>query len=132
MNFSHGLNTDKTKTTKMKTEQIAEVCHETNAAYCRGLGDNSQQPWQAAPAWQRESAIKGVQFHLANPDATSAASHESWLEQKRQDGWTYGPVKDTTEKTHPCFVPFTALPAEQQVKDALFKGVVDAVRRIAE
>ena len=111
---------------------IAILCHETNRAYCALLGDNSQLPWANVPAWQSESAIKGVEFHLANPEASDAASHESWLEQKRDDGWTYGTVKDPEKKTHPCFVPFTALPVEQQVKDALFKAVVTATRRLID
>lgn len=53
----------------MKIEQIAEVCHETNRAYCRTIGDDSQQPWLAAPEWQRTSAVNGVIFKLQNPDA---------------------------------------------------------------
>lgn len=116
----------------MKIEQIAELCHETNAAYCRALGDLSQMPWPAAPHWQQQSAINGVKFHLANPTATEAASHESWLDEKLKDGWKYGPIKNQGTREHPCFVPFTALPAEQQVKDALFKGVVDATRRLVK
>ena len=89
-------------------------------------------PWAKAPAWARESAIKGVEFHLANPEASEAASHESWLKQKEADGWTFGLVKDAEKKQHPCYVPFTALPAEQQVKDALFKATVAATRRLVE
>jgi hypothetical protein len=117
---------------KITSLDVAILCHETNRAYCALLGDNSQPPWAQAPAWQSESAMKGVEFHLAKPDATEAASHESWLEQKRADGWTYGPVKDAEKKTHPCFVPFTSLPAEQQVKDALFKSIVSATRRLID
>lgn len=116
----------------MAPSQVAQLCHETNRVYCSFLGDNSQQAWADAPDWQKNSAIKGVEFHLNNPDASEASSHESWLEQKRADGWTYGPVKDPEKKEHPCFVPFTALPAEQQVKDALFKAVVSATRRLVE
>ena len=116
----------------MSPDQIAEVCHETNRAYCATFGDFSQPPWASAPEWQRHSAIKGVHFHLANPQASPAASHESWLEEKRRDGWKYGPVKNPEAKEHPCFVPFTGLPPQQQAKDKLFKGVVDALRELIE
>jgi RyR domain len=109
-------------------EQVAEVCHETNRAYCAQLGDLSQPEWTDAPEWQKRSAINGVIFHRNNPDASPSASHESWLEEKRRDGWSYGPVKDPGRKLHPCFVPFTGLPLEQQAKDKLFKGIVDALR----
>lgn len=113
---------------KITIKQIAVICHETNRQYCLALGDSSQQSWAEAPEWQRSSAIKGVEFHIANPAASPSASHESWLEQKRQDGWKYGPVKNAETKEHPCFIPFTGLPIEQQAKDKLFKSIVDSLR----
>ena len=103
---------------------IAAECHEMNRAYCLSLGDDSQLPWDDAPEWQQASAIAGVEFHLANPDADDATSHESWTAQKLADGWTYGEVKDADKKTHPCLVPFDHLPSEQQFKDALFRRIV--------
>ena len=106
-------------------EAIAKKCHEINRAYCAAMGDNSQLPWDQAPEWQRQSAINGVQFHVEHPDAGPDASHNSWLEEKRRDGWKFGPVKDADKKEHPCFVPYDQLPSEQKAKDYLFKGVVD-------
>lgn len=103
---------------------VAEACHEINRAYCRAIGDDSQLAWADAPEWQRSSAVAGVKFHLANPDASPSASHESWLVQKTAEGWKYGEVKDPEKKEHPCFVPYSDLPKEQQAKDYLFKQVV--------
>jgi hypothetical protein len=85
-----------------KIIEIAKVCHEANRAYCQSIGDNSQPSWDEAPDWQRQSAIKGVEFSLANPDAPPSANHDSWLEVKRAEGWRYGPVKDPEKKEHPC------------------------------
>lgn len=110
-----------------RVEMIAKVCHEANKAFCEGLGDVSQPSWEAAPEWQKASGLKGVEFNLANPQAPTSASHDSWLEVKRADGWVYGPVKDAAAKTHPCFVPYEALPREQQAKDHLFKAIVSAL-----
>jgi hypothetical protein len=108
--------------------QIAKVCHQANKAYCETLGDTSQPDWKDAPEWQKESAIKGVKFHLDNPDtSTPADSHTSWLEEKKATGWKYGPVKDAAKKEHPCFVPYSQLPPEQRVKDWLFMGIVTAM-----
>jgi len=113
----------------MKIEDIAKVCHETNRAYCEAIGEPVAQPsWEDAPEWQRTSAINGVQFHLANPDAKPSHSHESWLAEKAAAGWKFGHVKDAEKKEHPCFVPYEELPAAQQAKDALFIGVVNALR----
>lgn len=116
----------------MNIEDIAKVCHEANRAYCAALGDVSQPAWDDAPKWQRKSAVAGVEFHLANPDASPSASHESWLAEKERDGWKYGPVKNPDAKEHPCFMPFSALPIEQQAKDVLFKSVVDALKAMWE
>lgn len=114
----------------LSEECIAKICHEANKALCEALGDNSQPSWDGAPEWQRVSAIVGVQFNLDNPDAPASASHDSWLEQKRKDGWTYGPVKNPDLKQHPCFIPYEGLPLEQQVKDHLFKAIVASTRSL--
>lgn len=112
-------------------EAIAKICHEANRAYCETIGDHSQPSWDLAPSWQRESAIAGVQKHLAAP-LTPEQSHESWLEQKRADGWVYGPEKDPEKKTHPCMVPYADLPKEQRAKDHLFGAIVAALKAAGE
>jgi len=115
----------------MKLEQTARICHEANRAYCETIGDNSQPSWADAPQWQKDSAIKGVEFHISNLDAgqepSPSASHESWLEEKRAAGWTYGPTKDPEKKTHPCFMPYDGLPIEQRLKDYIFAAIVKSV-----
>lgn len=109
-------------------ERIARVCHEANRGYCRALGDLSQPSWAEAPAWQKDSAIAGVRYAIANPEAGPADSHVSWLDEKRRDGWRYGPVKDPALKTHPCFVPYDQLPPEQKAKDRIFLSIVRAMQ----
>jgi hypothetical protein len=53
---------------------IAQVCHEANRAWCEVNGDTSQKPWNEAEQWQRDSAIKGVEFamSLQSSDAEAA------------------------------------------------------------
>ena len=106
---------------------IARICHEANRAYCESLGDLTQTTWDNAPDWQKESAINGVQFHMDNPDSKPSDSHENWMKEKESDGWVFGEVKDPEKKEHPCMVPYDQLPQEQQVKDALFIGIVRAL-----
>jgi hypothetical protein len=103
---------------------IARVCHEVNRAFCASIGDHSQPSWEQAPDWQRASAVNGVAFTIANPDAKPSDSHDSWLAEKERDGWKYGPVKDPVKKEHPCYVPYDELPLEQRTKDYLFQAVV--------
>ncbi len=116
----------------MDRTQLARAAHEINRAYCAALGDTSQPTWEEAPEWQQASALAGVDMHLANPDATPEASHESWLAQKTADGWRYGDVKDVEAKTHPCFLPYAELPDSQKVKDYLFRAVVHTLKGVAE
>ncbi len=106
---------------------VARVCHEANRAYCLALGDESQPSWDDAPEWQIQSAVNGVRYHAENPESGPENSHESWLAEKEVDGWVYGEVKDPDAKTHPCMVPFSELPQEQQLKDVLFLSIVRAL-----
>jgi hypothetical protein len=107
---------------------IAAACHQQNRAWCIAHGDNSQPLWSEAPEWQRKSAILGVRGALDGN--TPEQSHEGWLEEKRKDGWTYGPVKDVEKKQHPCFVPYAELPEEQKAKDHFFIDMVRELGRI--
>lgn len=119
-------NIDGIKTIENIVDIIARTCHEANRAFCQSLGDDSQKPWSEAPEWQRESARNGVLFHL-NGEHGPQESHENWLEEKRAQGWKYGPVKDPEAKEHPCFVPYSELPAEQKAKDYIFRAIVHAL-----
>ncbi len=107
-------------------EQVAKVAHEVNRAYCQSLDDHSQPAWEEAPEWQRSSARMGADLHTMG-NFGPEASHISWMKQKLEEGWKYGPVKDPEKKEHPCIVPFSELPREQQAKDHIFRGVVHAV-----
>ncbi len=111
----------------MTNEEIARVAHEVNRGYCESLGDQSQPVWEEAPDWQKTSAMNGVELH-SNGDVGPEASHENWMAEKAKGGWTYGPEKNLVAKTHPCFLPFGDLPAEQKSKDHIFRAVVHALR----
>jgi|SRR6266853_628193 len=112
----------------MTIKQIARVCHEANKAYCIEVGDLTQKSWEEAEEWQRESAIKGVEFKLENPDSSESAQHEAWLRDKISDGWKYGLIKDSEKKEHPCIVPYSDLPIEQRLKDRLFVTIVNTLK----
>ncbi len=113
--------------TKLSVEFIAKMCHETNRSYCEAIGDTSQKPWDQAAQWQRDSAVKGVQFKLDNVNAQPADQHNAWKKDKVQAGWVHGAEKNETLKTHPCIVPYYALSLEQRRKDYLFGAIVTAL-----
>jgi len=105
-------------------EVIACAAHMANRAYCIGIGDVSQLPWEESPDWQKASAISGVRQKLLDPNTTPEQSHEGWLAQKAADGWKFGPVKDPDKKEHPCFVPYSMLDEAAKMKDFIFLATV--------
>lgn len=115
---------------KLTVEEIARVCQEVNRAYCLSQGDFSHRSWDQAEQWQRESIIAGVKFHLANPDATPAESHQAWLDHKEKEGWKYGHAKDAAKKEHPAFLPFSSLPLIEQAKDHIITAIVNTLQTI--
>lgn len=111
---------------------IAEVCHEASRIYCAALRDESQVRWCDAPEWQKASVLAGVKAILSGEIKTPAQSHAGWMRRKLADGWVEGAVKDPEAKTHPCLVPYDALPAEQRVKDTIFFGLVRTFQAVIE
>jgi hypothetical protein len=116
----------------MNIIDIARMCHEVNRKYCQSIDDDSQLPWDQSPQWQRDSAINGVIFQRDNPDAPASSSHDSWLKEKYEAGWKWGPIKIPDLKEHPCCCPYEELPSEQQIKDHLFKAVCKAMLPFVE
>lgn len=110
-----------------KVEKVAYMTHQANKSWCELHGDYSQKDWNEAEDWQRESAIKGVQFRIDNPNAGDDAQHNAWMQDKIDNGWKYGEVKDPQRKLHPCIVPFEQLPEFQKMKDVIFCAIVDAL-----
>lgn len=112
----------------MNVEQIAQVCHEANRAYCMALGDVSHQEWRYAPDWQRKSAIAGVKAVIEGGIYSDEKLHENWMKDKIAEGWVYGEIKDASKKTHPCIRPYNEIPLQERVKDALFLAIVKTLK----
>jgi hypothetical protein len=104
----------------------AQAAHEMNRLYCEAVGDLSQKRWPDAEQWQRDSAIEGVGMALNG--SSPKEQHEAWWACKLAAGWKVGPVKDPEKKEHPCMVPYSELPPEQQRKDGLYIATVRAMR----
>lgn len=105
-------------------EKIARVCHEANRAWCAAIGDTTQKSWEDAADWQRDSAVKGVEYRMENRDADPSEQHEAWKDDKVKAGWVYGEVKDEVAKTHPCIIGYDDLPIDQRMKDYIFGSIV--------
>lgn len=115
---------------RFSVDQIAQICHEANRQVQISIGEVSSPYWKDAPDWQKDSAREGVLHALRGESAEEL--HLSWVWAKIRDGWTYGPVKDEEKKTHPCLVPYHELPRDQQIKDHVFRGIVEVFASVDE
>lgn len=43
--------------------------------------------------------------------------HDVWAQGRIAEGWTYGGQRDDKQKTHPCLVPYEALPDAERKYD---------------
>ncbi|HSO98319.1 MAG TPA: RyR domain-containing protein [Solirubrobacteraceae bacterium] len=102
-------------------ERVAQVVHEANRAWDQARGVPCGPPWENAPAWQREAALKDVRLAIAG--APPSQLHETWRAHKLAQGWTSGAVKDPTAKTDPMLVPFTDLSSQDRRTPELIAAV---------
>lgn len=45
------------------------------------------------------------------------AVHETWMQNRIKDGWTYGAERSDTARTSPCIVPYENLPESEKEYD---------------
>ena len=57
-------------------------------------------------------------------------AHEHWAQQRRQDGWTWGPERDDRARKHPCLVPYAQLPETEREYDR--RVVIGALKALLE
>ena len=43
--------------------------------------------------------------------------HARWCEQKRKQGWVYGPVRNDSMKIHPCLVNYEDIRLSEEEKE---------------
>lgn len=113
----------------MNTEQIGRVVHEANRAIQIVQGDPSipiSPSWDDLDEETRQSTNEGVTRAIAGE--SPEVLHGSWCAFKIDHGWKLGPVKDEVAKEHPLLVPYSELPEEQRVKDALFVAIVNVLK----
>jgi hypothetical protein len=100
----------------------ALIVHTINNRVCE-LNGEQQIPWEQAPEYMRDGLIDALEGDLTPEDG-----HQAWWDNRLENGWTLGPVKDVEKKTSPCLIPYSQLPYDQRVKDAIRCGVRDFLR----
>ena len=55
-------------------------------------------------------------------------NHDHWARRRIEAGWTYGPQRDNTRKTHPDLVPYGNLPEGEKEYDRT--SVIETLKAI--
>lgn len=117
------------KIPQVKVSKIAAAAHLINNAYRAAIGEPVRAPYDQLKPEMRASVEMGVVQHLMNENGIPPrTAHELWMTNKLKDGWKYGEKFNEESKTHPCLLPYDALPEPQRVKDYLFSATVQALR----
>jgi RyR domain/ATPase family associated with various cellular activities (AAA) len=74
----------------------------------------------------KDESPRQVEFTAAEIEKLAKMEHERWWAQKRAAGYVFASVRDDTEKTHPCMVPWDQLSEAERDKDR------EQVRKIPE
>lgn len=46
-------------------------------------------------------------------------THENWSQERLNQGWVWGPVRDDEKKHHPCLIPYDELSEEEKEYDRI-------------
>ena len=74
--------------------------------------------------------MKSVIKALENPNLTAKEMHDEWMNNKIEDGWKFGDVKDAELKTHPLIIDFELMNDVDKMKDQNFIDVCNKYREI--
>lgn len=73
------------------------------------------EQYSPIPADTRDISLPDELLPLVEEMARNV--HEVWAHNRLNDGWTYGPERNDTLKTHPCLVPYDELPERERDYD---------------
>ena len=78
---------------------------------------NNQTSNNYTPTPVDTSNIQLPEELMALAEAISKNVHEVWAQNRINEGWTYGPVRDDQKRQTPCLVPYDQLPEEEKAYD---------------
>jgi hypothetical protein len=104
---------------------------ESNRAFADGIsGKLRDSGCLLIPAPLVDPADPGFAFTDEEVEPLAIKEHDRWMQEKLDQGWTYGTVKDEVQRTHPSLVPWEELTEEDKDRDR--DPVRDVPRMLAE
>ncbi len=111
--------------------EIARVAYAANCTLNHMTGED-YPAWEDAQEVVRQFSIAAVKLQMLHPDWTPEHLHDHWMQDRLNNGWTYGPKRNFKLKTHPSLVPFNRLTPVEQAKDAMFSSIVQSLLPLME
>ncbi len=102
-------------------EDLPEEYREASRAQARDIVAKMRSIGRSVVPAEQGQPLRLTEEEL---DRLARAEHERWAEQRRSQGWSYGPVRDDEARLHPMLVPYDDLPQDERQKD------IDAVLEI--
>lgn len=109
---------------------ICKLCHDANNELMVANGETPQGAWDTLDDHLKQMTRDSVQVIINDPTITAEDIHNTWMDNKRRDGWVYGTTKDATKKTHPLMIPFDEMNDIDKAKDQSFIDIVNSHRHL--
>jgi ryanodine receptor 2 len=65
------------------------------------------------------TAVRLPDYLIELTEKLAENNHDHWAQKRIDEGWTYGPNRDDTKKTHPDLVPYAELPESEKDYDRI-------------
>lgn len=72
-------------------------------------------PYQPRPLDTSRVVLSKEIYELTELLAKNA--HDIWAQQRRAEGWKYGPQRDDARKEHPDLIPYEEMPESEKEYD---------------
>lgn len=106
----------------MDIYQIAKTVHAGNNVL-KKINKEKPEAWEDMSDDRKTRMYAAIDLVLTQ-DTTPKQMHDVWVKNMKELGYKYGVKLDHDKKTHPCLVAYTKLPAEQKIKDDMFRSII--------
>lgn len=118
----------------MTARDLGRLMHALRREIALIYGGNVPPAWEdeACTDAMKASSERGALAMLVNPDMTARDEHQRWYNERWEQGWRYGPVRDNERKLHPSMRDFDELPLGERLKDLARIAMAEELRQLID